>query len=62
MGFIPGLEPFAFAGTHRKLMYDVITSRLNRALRKHAPVDFLTLYSHVPLKDANLLCAHSNDV
>ncbi|KAI1868379.1 hypothetical protein JX265_007202 [Neoarthrinium moseri] len=33
MGFIPGMEAFAFAGTHRQLMHDVITKRLNRALR-----------------------------
>ncbi|KUL83712.1 hypothetical protein ZTR_07519 [Talaromyces verruculosus] len=34
MGYIPGFEPFAFAGTHRNLLHDVITSRLNRALPK----------------------------
>ncbi|TIC94071.1 Cytochrome P450 monooxygenase ausG [Colletotrichum higginsianum] len=32
MGFIPGMEAFAFAGTHRGLMHDVITKKLNRAL------------------------------
>lgn len=35
MGFIPGFEPFAFAGVQgRELMHNVITLRLNRALRQ----------------------------
>ncbi|CZT49092.1 related to gibberellin cluster-GA14-synthase [Rhynchosporium secalis] len=34
MGHIPGFEPLGFAGTHRKLMHDVITTRLNRVLPK----------------------------
>lgn len=35
MGSIPGFEPFAFAGSQgRKLVHDVITLRLNRALRE----------------------------
>ncbi|KAI1840683.1 hypothetical protein JX266_013090 [Neoarthrinium moseri] len=51
MGFIPGMEAFAFAGTHRQLMHDVITKRLNRALRGSP----LTLYWHsVALYDTML--------
>ncbi|KZL77274.1 cytochrome p450 monooxygenase [Colletotrichum incanum] len=37
MGFIPGMEAFAFAGTHRGLMHDVITKQLNRALPQLVP-------------------------
>ncbi|OLN96922.1 Fumitremorgin C monooxygenase 4 [Colletotrichum chlorophyti] len=32
MGFLPGMEAFAFAGTHRGLMHDAITKQLNRSL------------------------------
>lgn len=34
MGSIPGMEVFAFTGTHRALLHDVITKRLNRNLRE----------------------------